>query len=115
MKVDKIFSSLFFACVAAACLAAPLNSDGWKVSNNRCGDISTSENNNGYIFNEQSNKSGDNCYYYKNNECFKGTCSGNGCTKCTKSMNLLIIVLLFSGTFCILAFSYLLLEGIISK
>jgi hypothetical protein len=115
MKVDKIFSSLFFACIAVACIASTLNSDGERVNNSLCKDVKHQGVNNGGLYGRTYKKFGANCYYYKNDKCFKGTCNSDGCENCTKSLNVLSIFLLFVGTFCILAFSYLLLEGLISR
>lgn len=116
MKVDKIFSSLFFACIAVACIAPVLNSDGEHANITMCNDVNKAVINrvNG-MYGSTDKKRGANCYYYKTEKCFRGTCSSDGCENCTKSLTVLSIVLLFSGTFCILTFSYLLLEGLISK
>ena len=116
MKVDKIFSSLFFACIAVACIAPVLNSNGELVSITLCNFDNRGVINRGNgLHGSDEKKSGTICYYYKNEKCFRGTCNSDGCENCTKSLTALSIVLLFSGTFCILAFSYLLLEGLISK
>ena len=116
MKVDKIFSSLFFVCVAVACIASTLNSDGEHVSNTLCKDVKQQGSNRGDgLYGNTYKKSGTVCYYSKNNQCFRGKCNSDGCKNCTKSLNALGIFLLFIGTFCILAFSYLLLDGLISK
>lgn len=104
MKVDKIFSSLFFACIAVSCIAYALNSQMIK-SNTICKDSSSNI----------DYKKGDVCYYYNNDKCFSGTCNNDGCKNCTKSLSILDIFLLFIGTFFILAFSYSLLDGLISK
>jgi hypothetical protein len=115
MKVDKIFSSLFFACIAVSCIASTLNSDGERVNNSLCKDVRQQDVNNGGLYGHIYKKQGTDCYYYKNNNCFRGKCNGDGCKNCTKSLNILDIFLLFFGTFCILVFSYLLMEGLISK
>lgn len=116
MKVDKIFSSLFFACIAVACIASTLNSDGESVNNSMCKDVDKiTDNHGGYLLVGPHKKNGDYCYYYKNDTCFQGTCNEDGCVNCTKSLPTLSIFLLFTGTFCVLAFSYLFLEGLISK
>jgi len=114
MKVDKIFSSLFFACVAAACIASTLNSGGEMVNNSLCEGVRKHGVINGGLHGS-AYKIGAKCYYYKNDKCFEGACKSIGCENCTKSLNVLGIFLLFTGTFCILTFSYLLLEGLISK
>jgi hypothetical protein len=116
MKVDKIFSSLFFACIAVACIAPVLNSNGGRVNITLCKDANKGVISRGNgLYGSAEKKSGADCYYYKNEKCFGGTCNSDGCENCTKSLTVLSIVLLFSGTFCILAFSYLFLEGLISK
>jgi hypothetical protein len=115
MKVDKIFSSLFFACIAVACIASTLNSDGERVNNTLCKDIEQRGVTRDGLYGNPYMKNGANCYYYNNNKCFRGKCNSDGCKNCTKSLNVLDIFLLFFGTFCILAFSYLLLDGLISK
>jgi hypothetical protein len=115
MKVDKIFSSLFFACIAVACIASTLNSDREQVNNSLCKDVRQQGVNNGGLYGSIYKKKGTDCYYYKNNKCFHGKCNADGCKNCTKSLNVLDVFLLFFGTFCILAFSYLLLDGLISK
>ena len=116
MKVDKIFLSLFFACIAVVCIASTLNSNGERVNNTMCKDVNKQGDNRGDgLYGSTYKKNGANCYYHKNEKCFKGKCNADRCENCTKSLNVMGIFLLFGGTFCILTFSYLLLEGLISK
>jgi len=112
MRLDKIFMSSAYACVAVALITIAVtkgrDKDVVDVEKEDCIDVAT--------------KLGDACQYWSDtfDKCYVGKCvtlaeGSLGCKSCQKGMDIVGIILLFSGVFFILCFSYALLDGLIGE
>ena len=101
-----------YACVAVALITIAVtkgrDKDAVDVEKEDCIDVAT--------------KLGDACQYWSDtfDKCDVGKCvalaeGSLGCKSCQKGMDTVGIILLFSGVFFILCFSYALLDGLIGE
>jgi len=112
MRLDKIFMSSAYACVAVALITIAVtkgrDKDAVDVKQNDCIDVAT--------------RLGDDCRYWSDtfDICYSGKCvslaeGSLGCISCKKGMDTVGIILLFGGVFFVLCFSYELLDGLLGE
>ena len=112
MRLDKIFMSSAYACVAVALITIAVtkgrDKDAVDVKQNDCIDVAT--------------RLGDDCRYWSDtfDKCYSGKCvslaeGSLGCKSCKKGMDTVGIILLLGGVFFVLCFSYELLDGLLGE
>lgn len=112
MRLDKIFMSMAYACIAVSLIATAVtkgrDKDVVNVAEKDCVDV--------------AEKLGEDCRYWNDtfNKCYAGKCvklaeGSIGCESCEKGMDTVGIILLFAGVFFVLCFSYEFLNGLLGE